>query len=224
MHNRQMRLPLAAFRPRYVRRLGAVVLVVACGVLSILSLACVPHVEGGDVLNLWDEGPITLDPAISGEMSSHLYIMHLFSGLVRLDGEMKVAPDIAASWDVTDGGTTYVFHLREDVRFHSGKEVTAADFKYSWERACSPSTNSRTAETYLGDIVGAGDVLEGRATAIRGVTVLDDHTLEVRIDRPRSYFLDKLTYPTTFVVDAGNVSDGASWWRRPTSTTPIDGP
>jgi oligopeptide transport system substrate-binding protein len=208
--------------PAVLVRRGALALAVAvCGVLPCLAVACVPSVGEGSVLNLWDEGPITLDPAVSGEMSSHLYVMHLFSGLVKLDSDMNVAPDIATSWDITDGGTTYVFHLRRDVRFHSGAKVTAADVKYSWERACSPSTDSNTAGTYLGDIVGARDVLDGRATDISGVTILDDYTLQVRIDKPRSYFLDKLTYPTTFIVDRDNVADGADWWRRPNGTGPF---
>ncbi|MCK9356157.1 MAG: peptide ABC transporter substrate-binding protein [Dehalococcoidia bacterium] len=213
---------LSGVSARAARRWAAALVLFVCGVLSFVPAGCLPYSGDEAVLNLWDEGPITLDPAISGEMSSHLYVMHLFSGLVKLDSEMKVAPDIASSWDVTDGGTTYEFHLRTDVRFHSGKKVTAADLKYSWERACSPSTGSRTAETYLGDIVGARDVLEGRATDISGVTVVDDHTLRVRIDRPRSYFLDKLTYPTTCVVDRDNVDDGADWWRRPNGTGPFE--
>jgi len=211
--------------PRTLRdlpRRGALALAaIGLALLPCLSLACLPQETGGSVLNLWDEGPITLDPAVSGDMSSHLYVMHLFSGLVKLDGDMNVAPDIATSWDILDEGTTYVFHLRRDVRFHSGRQVTATDFKYSWERACSPSTNSNTAMTYLGDIVGARDMLDGGATAISGVSVLDDYTLQVRLDKPRSYFLDKLTYPTTYVVDRDNVTDGAAWWRRPNGTGPF---
>lgn len=204
-------------------RRGALVLAaIALTLLPCLSLACLPQEQDASVLNLWDEGPITLDPAVSGDMSSHLYVMHLFSGLLKLDGDMSVTPDIATSWDILDHGTTYVFHLRRDVRFHSGRQVTAADFKYSWERACSPSTNSNTAGTYLGDIVGARDVLDGRATAISGVTALDDYTLQVRIDKPRSYFLDKLTYPTTYVVDRDNVADGNEWWRNPNGTGPFE--
>ena len=61
------------------------------------SVACWPWWGGEDTLHLWDVGPITLDPAISADMSSHTYVMHIFSGLVRLDQELNIVPDIAES-------------------------------------------------------------------------------------------------------------------------------
>ena len=178
--------------------------------------------QSDSVLHLSDAGPVTLDPAISGDMSSHRYVKHMYSGLVRLNSDLAVEPDIAEDWAVSDDGTTYTFYLREDVRFHSGDPVTAADFKYSWERACSPSTGSSTAPTYLGDIVGASEIMAGEAEELSGVTVVDDYTLRVEIDLPRAYFIDKLTYPTTFVVDEATVSSGQGWWREPNGTGPFE--
>jgi oligopeptide transport system substrate-binding protein len=207
-----------------------VVTLVAVAVLCFVAvLPVLPLGQHGDqlpedtsVLRLYDVGPITLDPAVSGEMSSHIYVVHLYSGLLSLNEDLMAEPDIAKSWTVSDDGTRYVFELRDDVRFHSGKAVTASDFKYSWERACNPSTGSRTAAIYLGDIVGARDVLEGRAVELRGVTVLDEYTLQVDIEAPRSYFVDKLTYPTSFVVDSNTVARGADWWRQPNGTGPFN--
>jgi len=185
------------------------------------SIACQPSSSGQGILNLWDTGPLTLDPAISADMSSHLYVMQIFSGLVCLDRELTIVPDVAESWEKSLDGKTYTFHLRQGVKFQDGKEVTAADFKYSWERACDPDTGSSTAATYLGDIVGAQDVLAGKATEISGVAVIDDYTLQVTIDAPKTYFLDKLAYPTAFVVDGANVESGANWWREPNGTGPF---
>ena len=185
------------------------------------SIACWPWQGGEDTLRLWDSGPITLDPAISADMSSHLYVMQIFSGLVRLDHELNVVPDIAESWEPSPDGKTYTFHLRQGVKFHNGREVKAADFKYSWERACDPDTGSGTAATYLGDIVGAKDMLAGEAGEISGVVVIDEYTLQVTIDAPKAYFLDKLAYPTAFVVDRANVESGQSWWREPDGTGPF---
>ena len=189
-------------------------------ILGILPVASGCQVEQ-DVLNLWDTGPITLDPAISGEMTSHAYIMQVFSGLVRLDEESKPAPDIAESWQRSNDGKAYTFHLRKGVRFHDGKEVTAQDFEYSWERACNPETGSQTAAVYLGDIIGVNDVLEGKTTEISGVEIIDDYTLKVTIDAPKAYFLAKLTYPTAFVVDKANVESGKEWWHKPNGTGPF---
>lgn len=176
--------------------------------------------EGG-VFNLYGIDPITLDPAVSGDMTSHEYIMQLFSGLVCLDDNLEPAPDIAQRWQVSNDGRTYTFYLRQDVRFHDGREVKAGDFKHSWERACNPATGSRAAATYLGDIVGAGEVLAGKTEEISGVRVVDDYTLQVTIDAPKSYFLSKMTYPTAFVVDRANVEMGGEWWRQPNGTGPF---
>ena len=196
--------------------------------LSVLllspSTACQPEQlppAGEDVLRLWDSGPITLDPAISADMSSYTYVVHIFSGLVRLDSELNIVRDIAESWEPSPDGKTYTFHLRHGVKFHNGGEVKAADFKYSWERACDPDTGSGTAATYLGDIVGAKEMLAGKAEEISGVEVVDDYTLRVTIDAPKAYFLNKLAYPTAFVVDRANVESGEDWWREPNGTGPF---
>ena len=198
----------------------ALLCLLVSALLSLPSTACLPF-SGQGVLNLWDTGPLTLDPAISADMSSHTYVMQIFSGLVRLDQELNIVPDIAESWEESLDGKTYTFHLRQGVKFHNGRDVKAADFKYSWERACHPDTGSGTAATYLGDIVGAKDMLAGKTGEISGVEVIDDYTLRVTIDAPRAYFLDKLAYPTAFVVDMVNVESGQNWWREPDGTGPF---
>lgn len=172
-------------------------------------------------LNLYGIDPITLDPAVSGDALSHEYILQMFGGLVKLDESLVPVPDIAKKWEVNADGKTYTFYLRKDVEFHDGRQVTAEDFKYSWERAADPATGSLTAATYLGDIVGVAEVLAGQAEEISGVRVIDAYTLEVTIDAPKSYFLSKMTYPTAFVVDRANVAKGGEWWHEPNGTGPF---
>ncbi len=179
-----------------------------------------PDVEG-QVLNLYGHRPYTLDPALAGDAASNVYIMQLYSGLVRLGDDLKPVPDIAQDWEVSADGCTYTFYLRRDVTFHSGAKVTAEDFSYSWRRALSPDAGSQTAATYLGDIVGAKEVLAGEAEEISGVRVIGDYTLEVTIDEPKSYFLSKLAYVTAFVVDRDSVEAAADWWRQPNGTGPF---
>ncbi|MBL7209229.1 MAG: peptide ABC transporter substrate-binding protein, partial [Dehalococcoidia bacterium] len=174
-----------------------------------------------NTLTLVDAGPMTLDPTISQDVGSHSYIMQIFSGLVALDENMEPVGDIAEQWDISDDGKTYTFHLRQDVSFHDGKKVTARDFKYSWERACHPDTESPTAPTYLNDIVGVKEMLAGETEAIEGVRVLDDYTLQVTMDAPKAYFLAKLTYPVAFVVDEANVKSGEEWWHKPNGSGPF---
>ncbi|MCX6006417.1 MAG: ABC transporter substrate-binding protein, partial [Chloroflexi bacterium] len=166
-------------------------------------------------LNLWDSGPLTLDPAISSEMSSHIYVMQIFSGLVKFDAQLKPVPDIAESWDISADGKTYTFYLRKEAKFHDGRPVTSTDIKYSLERTCDPATGSQTASTYLSDIIGVQDVLSGKSKDLAGVQVIDASTLKITIDAPTAYFLSKMAYPTAFVVDKKNVESGTDWWQKP---------
>ncbi len=165
--------------------------------------------------------PITLDPAISQESRSHRYIAHIFGGLVRLDANLRIAPDLAERWEVHDDGTRYVFHLNPNATFHSGRRVAASDVKYSLERAADPKTASPVARTYLGDILGVPERLSGKEQEISGVRVIDESTIEVRIDAPKAYFLAKLTHPVAAVVDRENVSTDPEWFRRPNGSGPF---
>ena len=160
---------------------------------------------------------VTIDPALSRSGPGAIEGA-IFSGLVKLNTDLEVVADLAHSWDVSPNQTVFTFTLRENARFHNGRPVTAEDFKYSWERALHPATESPVARTYLGDIVGAYEMAEGRAENLEGVKVLDPRTLEVTIEAPFPYFLGKLTYPTSYVVDRGNVENGEDWTDTPNGT------
>ena len=144
----------------------------------------------------------------------------IFSGLVSFDPQLNLTPDIAESWDVSEDGVIYTFHLRENAKFHDGRAVVAKDFVYSLERAASPDLASDTALTYLGDIVGIYDYAFGETDHVEGIQALDEHTLEIKIDAPKPYFLLKLTYPTAFVLDKENVEGDEEWYRHPNGTGP----
>lgn len=170
-------------------------------------------------LTLVGAEPTTLDPHLVTDFDSATYIVEIFSGLVSLNPDLQIVPDLAKSWDIDDSGTVYTFHLREDAQFHDAKPVTAQDFKWSFERALDPETRSTVSSLYLNDIIGAMDKLEGRADEVEGVKVIDDHTLQITIDAPKAYFLAKLTYPTGFVLDRENVeSGGRTWTDQPNGT------
>lgn len=175
-----------------------------------------------EALTLFDAGPSTLDPHKVATTTDSQYVLQIFSGLVTLDQELNVIPDLAESWDILDGGKTYVFHLRDDAQFHDGKPVTASEFKYSFERATDPALGSKTASIYLNDIIGFQEKIRGEAQEFVGVEAIDDLTLRIRIDASKPYFLSKLTYPTAFVVDQQNVEAGDSnWFLEPNGTGPF---
>ena len=171
-----------------------------------------PAPGGGVFRRLWADPP-TLDPHLTGDTTSAGVVVEIFSGLVAIDTDLQLVPDIAESWTIDDTGTVYTFTLRDNVTFHNGDKVTAHDFKWSIERAASPSLASHLADTYLNDIIGASDYIDGNAASIEGVTVIDDRTLQIAIDAPKAYFLAKLSYPTAYVLHRDAVEGGGrNWW------------
>ncbi|MCL4268323.1 MAG: peptide ABC transporter substrate-binding protein [Anaerolineales bacterium] len=167
--------------------------------------------NGGESANLRD-----YDPATTYSSGDKL----VFSGLVSLDPHLNLAPDLAETWEVSADGTVYTFHIRANAKFHDGRDVTAQDVVFSWERAAGPDLASDTVLTYLGDIVGVREMVNGEADSISGLKVIDEKTLQVTIDAPKPYFIMKLTFPTAFIVDENNVSAGEEWVLQPNGTGP----
>ncbi len=169
---------------------------------------------------VFGEDIFSLDPAHSEEGAAGI-IGAIFGGLVKHGPDLKVTGDIADKWEVSADGTTYTFHIRDGAKFQNGRAVTAADIKFSWERALNPETGSRKALTYLGDIAGARDMASGKSTEISGIKAIDERTLQVTIDGAKPYFLGKLAQPAAFIVDRANVARGLNWTNAPNGTGPF---
>ncbi len=166
--------------------------------------------------------PPTLDPHLTTDATSARIIVEVFGGLVTIDPSLDIVPDLAETWDISEDGRVYTFHLRPDARFHDGKPVTAHDVQWSLERVTNPLTESPVVDQYLGDIVGVKEKLAGEATTISGVRFIDEQTIEIAIDEAKSYFLAKLTYPTAFVLDKENIeANPRTWFREPNGTGPF---
>ena len=176
---------------------------------------------GGRLIRLFSDPP-TLDPHITTDSTSAVIVNEVFGGLVTINPEIEIVPDLAEDWDISPDGKVFTFRLRQDAKFHDGRLVVAEDFRWSLERAADPLTESPVADLYLADILGVADKLSGKAQSIRGLRVIDDHTLELTIDAPKSYFLAKMTYPTGFVVDRQNVEGNKNdWVFEPNGTGPF---
>jgi ABC-type oligopeptide transport system substrate-binding subunit/DNA-binding SARP family transcriptional activator len=132
----------------------------------------------------WPE-PTTLDPAMMDNLFAVLVIEQLFSGLVERTPELEIAPGVARTWEVSDSGRTYVFHLRDDVHWSDGAPVKAGDFEYAWKRVLDPSTGSPNAAS-LYDIKGARAFHQGQAGDPDhvGVWAVDQVTLVVEVEEP----------------------------------------
>jgi len=175
----------------------------------------------GGKLTLFGSLPPTLDPAMVQDSASAEYVVHLFSGLVSLNGNAEIVADLATRWDVTDAGTTYTFYLSPDARFSDGRAITAVDVAFSIERALSPALGSPVAMSYLDDIVGARSYALGQVDDVEGIEVLNEQTLRITIDAPKAYFLAKLTYPTSYVVDRNQVDTDSTWMFSPVCSGPF---
>ena len=179
-------------------------------------------VEGGRLVHLFIDPP-TLDPHLTTDATSARIIVEVFGGLMTIDVDLNIVHDLAESHDVSNDGRTYTFRIRPDAKFHDGKPVTAEDVRWSLERATNPLTESPVVDQYLGDIVGVDAKLNGDAQTISGVRVVDDKTVEITIDDAKSYFLAKLTYPTSFVLDRENIeANPKNWFRQPNGTGPFE--
>ena len=154
--------------------------------------------------------PSTLDPAKVPDLVTAEFVLHSFESLTRYNDKNEIEPCLAEKWEISPDGKTYTFHLRSGVKFHNGREMVAADVKYSWERALSPKTASPVASNYLDGIVGLKDVTSGKRPDLTGVTVQDAHTVTVTLDRPRAYFPGMLSMPIDAVVckEAIDTTDG----------------
>ena len=132
--------------------------------------------------------PTTLDPT-KGQSIGDNEIQHAVTeGLTRnTAGDVK--PGIAESWDESEDGLTYTFHLRKDAKWSDGEPITAADFEYSWKRLVNPETASPYA--FIGDCLKNGQAIEQGKMDVEelGVKAVDDTTLEVTLEHPTSYFL-----------------------------------
>jgi peptide/nickel transport system substrate-binding protein/oligopeptide transport system substrate-binding protein len=176
--------------------------------------------ERGYLYMRLNNSPTTLDPALIASLDDGAIAAKLFNGLVRLDRELKVVPDIAGSWEVREHGLVYRFKLRHNVTFSSGREVRALDVKYSFERVLDPET--RSPNTWVFEkILGAAPYMGGEADEVAGIHVVDDYTLDIRLSKPFTPFLSLLTVPAAYVVPIEEVLHrGPDFSVNPVGTGP----
>lgn len=141
----------------------------------------------------------TLDPALVVDVSGGMLTAKLFNGLVRYGQGMKIIPDIAEKWDISEDGKIYTFYLKKGVRFTNGREVEALDFKYSIERILNPKTMSP--RTWVFDkILGAKEYIVGKSADCSGLIIRDKYTLQIILEEAFAPFLDFLAMPAGYVV------------------------
>ncbi len=155
------------------------------------------------------DDPASLDPANFNEELGIQVGKELYDGLVDFDFKTnQVIPAHAEKWENIDN-RVFIFHLKKGTKFHNGKEVTAEDFKYSFDRLLNPKTASEVA-WLMQNVKGAAARLSDQAEGTEGLKVIDRYTLQITLEQPYTAFLTLLTHPGAGVVDKETVEKAGS--------------
>ena len=160
--------------------------------------------------------PETLDPHKSTGVTENVIENDLYEGLVSLSADGQQIPGAAESWDISDDGTVYTFHLRADAKWSNGDPVTAEDFVYSFRRAVDPATASDYAPI-LAPIKNAEAIIAGEIKDLSqlGVDAPDARTFRLSLNAPTPYILGVLTHNISFPVHRATIEKHGAEWTRP---------
>ncbi|WP_098412492.1 ABC transporter substrate-binding protein [Thioclava sp. ES.031] len=174
---------------------------------------------GGNIIVTYKDDVATLDPAIGYDWQNWSMIKSVFDGLMDyVPGTTELRPGLAESYEISDDGTTFTFKLREGVKFHNGREMTAEDVKYSLDRVTTPATQSPGAG-FFGSIKGYDAMADGSASSLEGVTVVDPYTIKIELSRPDATFLHVMALNFASVVPKEAVDEyGTDFGKHPVGT------
>ncbi len=180
--------------------------------------------HGGETVfrhRLMDDPP-DMDPARARDVLSDTVLLKMFDGLVDLDpATLEIVPAVAESWEISEDGLVYTFHLRPDVKFHNEREVIAADAVYTFTRALRPETRSGRPWVFT-PILGAEDFADGKAETVEGLEAVDDRTLRITLERPFAPFLAHLAVAQGGLVPREIYDDRSrSYLRHPVGCGPF---
>lgn len=161
--------------------------------------------SGSSELNVMLETPVeSLDPQQATDGTSFEVIANFTDGLMQMDADGQAVNALAESYELSDDGLTYTFHIRKDANWSNGEPVTAADFVFAWQRAVDPAVASEYSYMLsdIGQIKNAEEIIAGtKDKSELGVTAVDDKTLKVELNVPVSYFLSLMYFPTYYPVN-----------------------
>jgi ABC-type transport system substrate-binding protein len=178
-------------------------------------------IKGGTYRAALPWAPKDLDPAFSTDIYSVTLIQQLFDGLVQLDQNLNVEPALASNWRVSPDGLVYTFTIRQNVRFHNGRAVTADDFVYSFTRILDPNERA-SALSFFERIKGADDYRSGKNKKVEGLKATDSHTLEITLEEPFAPFLSVLAMKSSKVVPREEIERwGKEFGHHPVGTGPF---
>ncbi len=166
--------------------------------------------------------PQDIDPQVVTGTIEHRIVKSLLEGLVSEDPDLNIIPGVAQSWDISDDGLVYTFHLNPNAKWSNGDTITATDFTESYRRILTPSLAAEYAYM-LYHVVGAEDYQAGKLTDFSqtGFKAIDDHTLELTLRQPTPFLLHALNHyawypvPVKVIEQVGDFATRGSRWTRP---------
>lgn len=161
-------------------------------------------VSSSDLKVMLETPVMSLDPQQATDGTSFEVMANYTDGLTQMDDSGAAVAAIAESWETSDDGLTWTFHLRKDAKWSNGTPVTAKDFVFGWQRAVDPDVASEYAYMLsdIGQVKNAAEIIDGtKDKSELGVTAVDDNTLQVELNAPVSYFLSLMYFPTYYPVN-----------------------
>lgn len=167
--------------------------------------------------------PTSMDPTLNTTVDGGMMLQHNFEGLMKFtndgEGNAELVEGQAESYEKTDNGdgtVSYTFKLRPDAKWSDGKEVTANDFVYSWQRLVDPATAAEY--NYMIDmVVNANEIMEGTETDLSklGITAVSDQELKIDLTYDCPYFTQVCSFGVTMPLREDIVKDNDQWTQDP---------
>lgn len=167
--------------------------------------------------------PETIDPALNSAVDGGNMLLHAYECLLIVGEDGTLQPGQAESYEVSEDGLTWTFHLRDGLKWSDGSDLTANDFVYSWKRVCNPEVAAPYAETVLGMVKGYDEAIDGNLDAL-GVSAPDDSTLVVELANPCSYFGSLAAFATLSPVQEATIEANGEAWATAPETYVSNGP
>jgi peptide/nickel transport system substrate-binding protein len=188
----------------------AAVAVPGIGSVASAQEATPAPVAGGTLRMGMQADPTQFDPQSLSATAIWRSIENMYDTLTRIKPDLTIEPSLAESWDISEDGTVYTFHIRQGVTFHDGSPLTADDVAFTYTRLLDPATGSQSTATLISikgaqALASAGAAGEGTPTptdsqaavdaakAALGIKVVDPNTLEITLEAPDASFLTSIS-------------------------------
>ena len=167
--------------------------------------------EGNNLVVQLGPDPETMDPALNSAIDASNMIIHLFEPLLNIDKDNNVIGGMAETWEISEDGLTYTFHLRDGLKWSDGSEFTSEDFVYTFKRMADPMTAAPYGHDLLCMIKGYDEAENGNVDAL-AVSAPDAQTFVVELSYPCVYFDKICAFAALSPVNQVTIeANGESW-------------